>query len=71
MLRNTQGRYVGIGISYDRYDEESDAGRTSHRRFGEVRMPNWKKEDISTLSGPCITIVPARKEVVACTSTQI
>lgn len=66
MLRN-QGRIAGAGITYDRYDEESDAGAHQvggYRNYSvAVRLPRYRAEELAALSGPCVTVVPA-KEVI-------
>lgn len=49
------GRAAGIGITYDRYDE--DSGYMPQPKFcGTVRFPSdkLKPEEISALSGPVI-----------------
>ena len=57
------GRAAGIGISYDRYDEES-GGPCYNHATGRVRMPSdsLTPEERGSLNGEVKIIQPARKK---------
>ena len=51
------GRIAGIGISYDRYDDESGCPEYDYKR-GRVKFPsdNLNPEERNSLNGPVIIV---------------
>lgn len=62
-MYTNEGRRAGSGVSFDRYDEESNAEGFGKNGKLHVKLPHENAKHWASLSGECIIIVPAKKVV--------